>query len=480
MNIVQQKIRTFRFTERLLDLFLLILALFVAITVADIYYTKIIYMYEAQSINYYGILSILCIWLVLIQIFEHDMLYRQITIWNLIRSTFIISFVGITTTITLDYLLKFEIFNRFSLTLFGLLSFSFLLLKRGGMKYFLSYIRHEGLDPKNILIVGSQRRAQRLIHEFGEHREYGIKIQGILDPDSSRIGESVDGVTVSGNISSIRKLIHDKEIDEVFFALDLNLVPNNQSIFNYLNTIGVSYHIMLNENVHRYAEKSLNIIPVTNSYYGIPMLSFQSVSANHIKLYIKNCIEKIFAFILLLLSLPILILFGIIIKCTSSGSVFFKQVRVGLHGRKFYQYKLRSMVIDADNLKDEYMHLNEQSGPVFKIKNDPRLTKVGKFMRKFSIDELPQLINILMGAMNLIGPRPPIPSEVENYKDIHFRRLSMKPGITGLWQVSGRNNIKDFDKWVELDLDYIDNWSFALDLKIALKTVCTVLSGTGS
>jgi lipopolysaccharide/colanic/teichoic acid biosynthesis glycosyltransferase len=137
------------------------------------------------------------------------------------------------------------------------------------------------------------------------------------------------------------------------------------------------------------------------------------------------------------------------------------------------------MIVDAEELKEKYVHLNEQSGPVFKIKNDPRLTRVGKFMRKYSIDELPQLFNILLGSMTLIGPRPPVPSEVKEYKDTHRRRLSMKPGITGLWQVSGRNAIEDFDEWVKIDLEYIENWSFLLDLKIAVRTVSTVLSGTG-
>jgi lipopolysaccharide/colanic/teichoic acid biosynthesis glycosyltransferase len=137
------------------------------------------------------------------------------------------------------------------------------------------------------------------------------------------------------------------------------------------------------------------------------------------------------------------------------------------------------MIVDAEEQKDNFVHLNEQSGPVFKIKDDPRLTSVGKFMRKYSIDELPQLFNIMRGSMNLIGPRPPVPSEVKEYKDSHLRRLSMKPGITGLWQVSGRNTIEDFDEWVKLDLEYIDNWSFLLDFRIAVKTVSTVLSGTG-
>jgi len=209
------------------------------------------------------------------------------------------------------------------------------------------------------------------------------------------------------------------------------------------------------------------------------MLSFHSVSASHFKLYIKNGIEKAFALLLLFFSIPVLLLFSILVKYSSKGPVLFKQERVGLHGRKFFQYKLRSMIVNAEEMKGHYAHLNEQIGPVFKIKNDPRLTRVGKFMRKYSIDELPQLFNILFGSMNLIGPRPHPTSEVNEYKDLHLKRLSMKPGVTGLWQVSGRNKIKDFDEWVKLDLEYIDNWSFALDLKIAMKTVGTVFSGTG-
>jgi len=153
--------------------------------------------------------------------------------------------------------------------------------------------------------------------------------------------------------------------------------------------------------------------------------------------------------------------------------------RVALNGRKFYQYKFRTMVSNAEDLRKDLDHLNEQSGPVFKITKDPRITKLGFFLRKFSLDELPQLINVLKSDMNLIGPRPPIPSEVQEYTVEQLRRLSMKPGITGNWQVNGRNTLAEFKDWVKLDLEYIDNWSFSLDLKIILKTIIVVLSGTG-
>ncbi len=479
MNIVQQKIKTFRYTDRLFDLFLLFISARLSIVAERIYHSKSWHALDPVSFHFYALIIIFTVWIVLIQIFESDMVYRRTTVWNIIKNTALISFIGVTTTITLDFLLEAELFKRSTILFFGNISFLLLLLKRGGMKYFLSSIRQEGLDPKNILIVGSKKRAERIIHEFSEHKEYGLRIRSILDPDSSRTGHAVDGMTVTADMSNFREEIQDKEIDEVFFAIDLNLIPNIHELFTYLDTIGVSYHMMISESVHTYADENLDIVPIANSYYGMPMLSFHSLTASYIKLYLKNGIEKVFAIMLLIFSFPLLLLFGVLVYCTSKGPILFKQERVGLHGRKFYQYKLRSMIVDAEELKVQYAHLNEQSGPVFKIKDDPRLTKVGKFMRKYSIDELPQLFNILLGSMTLIGPRPPVPSEVKAYTDIHHRRLSMKPGITGLWQVSGRNKIQDFDKWVKLDLEYIDNWSFMLDIKIAFKTVSTVLSGTG-
>jgi exopolysaccharide biosynthesis polyprenyl glycosylphosphotransferase len=181
----------------------------------------------------------------------------------------------------------------------------------------------------------------------------------------------------------------------------------------------------------------------------------------------------------LLCAAPVMIAVAIIIKATSRGPVFFQQVRSGRNGRRFTMLKFRSMVLDAEQRQAQLMHLNEMSGPVFKIRNDPRVTKIGGFIRKTSIDELPQLLNILWGDMSLVGPRPPLPSEVEQYKPWQRRRLSVKPGLTGLWQVSGRNNV-DFDEWMALDLRYIDNWSLWLDTKILLRTLPAVLFRAGA
>jgi exopolysaccharide biosynthesis polyprenyl glycosylphosphotransferase len=172
-------------------------------------------------------------------------------------------------------------------------------------------------------------------------------------------------------------------------------------------------------------------------------------------------------------------LIAVVLKLTSKGPVFFRQERVGMNGRRFTFFKFRSMVVDADRRKDELKHLNEMDGPVFKIKNDPRVTRVGRFLRKFSLDELPQMWNVLKGDMSLVGPRPPVPSEVEKYEFWARRRLSIRPGLTCLWQISGRNSI-NFQQWMELDLQYIDNWTLGLDFKILLKTVPAVLGGRGA
>jgi len=479
MNIIQEKIQTFRFSDRLIDLILLFVSARLAIIAERVIHSKSWHALDPQSFHFSALIIVFIIWIILIQLLESDFIYRRTPVLNIIKTTAIISFIGVTTTITLDFLLKTDLFKRSTIGFFGIISFILLLMKRGGLKYFLSSIRQEGFDPKNILIIGSHKRAERIIHEFKEHGEYGLKIRSILDPVTSRVGMAVDGMMVTGDMSNFKETLKDLAIDEVFFAVDLNLIENIHEIFTYLDTIGVSYHMMINESVHTYSDKHLNIRPISSNYYNMPMLSFHAIKASHFKLYIKNGIEKVFAVLLIIFSFPVLLFFGLVVYFTSKGPIQFKQERVGLHGRRFYQYKLRSMILNAEEIKSQFAHLNEQSGPIFKIKDDPRLTRVGKLMRKYSIDELPQLFNILLGSMTLIGPRPPVPSEVSEYKDNHLRRLSMKPGITGLWQVSGRNKLKNFDQWVKLDLEYIENWSFLMDFRIAIKTVSTVLSGTG-
>lgn len=218
-----------------------------------------------------------------------------------------------------------------------------------------------------------------------------------------------------------------------------------------------------------------------DDFYGKPMLVFRSVPEASWQAIAKQLIDFVGALILLIVTAPLLIGVALAIRFGSQGPVFFRQQRAGLNGRPFNMLKFRSMVTNAEQLKQELAQLNEMSGPVFKVSNDPRVTPVGRFIRKWSIDELPQLINILLGDMSLVGPRPLPVDEVDRFDDrSHRRRLSVKPGLTCLWQVAGRNNVKDFNEWVRLDLEYIDNWSIWLDLKILVRTVPVVLTGAGA
>ena len=189
---------------------------------------------------------------------------------------------------------------------------------------------------------------------------------------------------------------------------------------------------------------------------------------------IKRIIDIVASFIGLILLSPLILIVSILIKLESKGEVIFKQKRVGLNGKEFYMYKFRSMVINAEELKEQLESQNEMSGPMFKIKDDPRITKVGKFIRKTSIDELPQLINVIKGDMSLVGPRPSLPKEVEKFEQWMMERLEVKPGLTCIWQISGRNNI-DFEDWMKLDIKYVRERSFKLDMKLILKTVLVLL-----
>jgi exopolysaccharide biosynthesis polyprenyl glycosylphosphotransferase len=208
-------------------------------------------------------------------------------------------------------------------------------------------------------------------------------------------------------------------------------------------------------------------------------LHFQTYQPRPHQMAIKRLFDIAASAAGLIVLSPLLLTVALIIKLTSRGPIFFRQKRVGLHGKPFNMLKFRSMVVNAEELKAKLEALNEQTGPVFKIKNDPRITGIGRFIRKYSIDELPQLLNVLRGEMSVVGPRPPLPGEVEKYAAWQRRRLSVRPGLTCIWQVSGRNQIS-FEEWMYLDMQYIDNWTLLTDLSLILKTVPVVITGNGA
>lgn len=329
-----------------------------------------------------------------------------------------------------------------------------------------------GFTSRNILLIGSHENAIQFVRLINQHRNWGLNLVGYLDGFRSENLEPY-GVKRLGDTKDIARILEKNVIDEVLFAVSPDRLLSIESAIQKCEEIGIKVHIT--------AKFFDNIASRTEleEFGGIPVLTLTRVPCHAIQLFTKRIIDIVVASTGLLLTLPVFAITALLIRITSKGPVFFRQTRCGLNGRNFTMYKFRTMCHDAEIKLMDVTHLNRMSGPVFKAADDPRITRVGRLLRKLSIDELPQLWNVLKGDMSLVGPRPPIPDEVEKYERWQRRRLSMRPGITCLWQVSGRN-IVDFDEWMQLDLKYIDNWSLWLDVKLMLKTLPAVLSTAGA
>jgi len=310
------------------------------------------------------------------------------------------------------------------------------------------------------------------IDQIIETDDWGYIINGIVSDSEKVIQKYKDRFPVFSEKDDFSYLITNNVVDEVFFYQQSFNTKSIEERIKQCKDIGVGFHI--HNNVLIFSGLKPTVTFVNQQF----VLSFINSPGNYFSLKVKVILYFILTLIILILISPVMLLISVLIKLEDGGPVFFKQVRVGRHGRLFKCFKFRTMVVNAEELREKLMALNEVDGPVFKIKNDPRITKIGRFLRKTSLDELPQFFNVLFGDMSIVGPRPPIPSEVEQYERNLIRRLSINPGITCIWQVSGRNNVP-FDRWMEMDMEYIDNWSLALDMKIILRTIKVVLRGNG-
>ena len=279
---------------------------------------------------------------------------------------------------------------------------------------------------------------------------------------------------VIGAVRDLEETLKEHVVDEVYFASTAHEhSPEVQKSIQTCERLGVPFALPVCS--YRLARAK----PVGEMAEGDGYAHFLSVRHKPLQLWVKRLFDIVASSIALALLTPLLVVTAIAVKVTSRGPVLFKQKRVGLHGRTFDMLKFRSMVVDAEALKERLIKENEQTGPVFKMKRDPRITAVGRFIRRFSIDELPQFVNVLRGDMSIVGPRPPIPSEVAKYEAWQRRRLSVRPGLTCVWQVSGRNEI-GFREWMLLDMRYIDHWSLVQDFQLILRTVPVVLTGRGA
>ncbi len=369
----------------------------------------------------------------------------------------------------LDQVLLQDRVSRTWMLLFSGLSFVLLLAEKIALRLLARDLRKHGLNQRAVLIAGAPEAVRQLAQSIEDHTGWGLRIVGLIHTDGS--GSAPGGQPVWGGVDDILRVVSEHVVDDVFFAVTPNELPALQTIFEALQEQGIQTRIALDLLPPAHSKVQLD------SLAGRPVVTLSPAPSSLPLLLFKRLYDVCIGVVLLTISLPVILVLAILIRITSSGSVLYRQTRCGLNGRRFTMYKLRTMVTDADARRAELKHLNTMSGPAFKMDHDPRITPLGHYLRRFSLDELPQFWNVVRGDMSLVGPRPL--EEKEPYTRRQRRRLSMKPGITCLWQVSGRSDL-DFDRWMELDLEYIDTWSPTLDFKIMLKTVPAVLSRRGA
>ncbi|MBI5643978.1 MAG: sugar transferase [Deltaproteobacteria bacterium] len=420
----------------------------------------------------YLLYIILPVWALLL---KYNKVYHSIRTQSVLSSLWSVTktaLMGGLFLMTSIFVFKIWGLSRAFIFIFILVNTSAFAVERLLLHAFFHHIRRRGYNYRNVLIIGTGNRAIRFFDTISSHPEWGLKISGFIDKDPGKKGRMIQGKSILGTLEEIQGILIEHHIDSVVFVGPRNWLDEVEKIIVPCETIGVQIQIACD-----FYPNTLSKIHF-DTLGNWPLLAFMPPPHYGGFIFVKRAIDVAFSALVLFFAAPLFIFTAAGIKLTSPGPVFFRQKRCGLSGRVFELLKFRTMVNGAESIKSSIEHLNEMSGPVFKVRNDPRITPFGRFLRKFSLDEFPQFINVLKGDMSIVGPRPPIPNEVEKYDYSQRRRLSVKPGITCLWQVAGRNKI-GFSDWVKLDLEYIDKWSMSLDLKIILKTIPAMLKGTG-
>jgi len=379
---------------------------------------------------------------------------------------------------TTIFLFQAKSFSRAVFFLFLALAFVFVALGRLALRAAVARLGGKRETLRNVLIVGADAEAHAVRRHVEAHSEYRVRVVGHLRTPGDATRRTAadapeDGEAVIGSIDELKSIVDDHVVDEVIFVVQPAEIVACETQIAWCEEVGVTVHLRVD------FIRTLVARTYPTDLDGMPMLTFSSTPQDPAGLLIKRALDIAVSAVALLLLSPLLALTALAVRLGSSGPVIFSQLRVGLNGRPFRLHKFRSMYRDAEGRRAGLAAQNEASGPVFKIARDPRVTPLGRWLRKFSIDELPQLWNVLVGDMSLVGPRPPLHDEVVRYQRWQKRKLSMKPGITCLWQVNGRSAIP-FEDWMRLDLEYIDNWSLGLDLKILLRTIPAVVLARGA
>ena len=355
----------------------------------------------------------------------------------------------------------------------GILIPVFLIVSRIVFRAWLWRLRRRGIGVDRLLIVGAGEVGRMVMRSVVAQPELGYEIIGFLDDDPGKSNTALGRLRGLGTLDSLQDVLKSTPIDEVIVALPWHAHRKIVQVVQEVQQANVRPRIVPDLFALMLGRVQLDQIN------GIPLIGMQPVAITGFNLAVKRLLDVLVSILALTLAAPFWLLIPIAIKLDSPGPVLFNQVRIGRAGRPFVVHKFRSMVADAEEQKDSLRSLNEADGPLFKIKEDPRTTRVGRLIRRTSLDELPQFLNVLKGDMSLVGPRPALPEEVAQYEEWHKRRLEASPGITGLWQVSGRSLV-GFEEMVLLDTFYCENWSFGLDLKILFKTIPRVILGEGA
>ena len=337
----------------------------------------------------------------------------------------------------------------------------------------MAQLRQRGIGTRRMLLVGAGEVSRKIMRLLLANPSLGFDVAGFLDDNPERGQRDLGPFTALGAIDNLAEVLREKQVDEVIVTLPWQYHRRIMSVLAICERAGVRARVvpdMLQMSLDRVDFEVLK---------GIPLLGVKHMSLSGPRSAVKRALDLIVAVIGLIITLPIMLLIAIAIKIDSPGPVLFVQERIGKNGQPFKTYKFRSMVLQAEALREHFLPLNEADGPLFKIREDPRATNVGRFLRRFSLDELPQFFNVVRGDMSLVGPRPALPSEVEDYEAWHRKRLEVTPGMTGLWQVSGRSDLS-FDEMMLLDIYYVENWSPFVDISIMLRTIPRVLSGEGA
>jgi exopolysaccharide biosynthesis polyprenyl glycosylphosphotransferase len=372
-----------------------------------------------------------------------------------------------------EYLLRLDLSRSF-LGLFSAYAWVLLLLFRLTAGRVVGVIRRGFAAPHYVMVVGTGERAIRMAEALEQSAEYGVRLRGFLSEQTEDAPAEIalGAVYKVQPIGELPSILRQHVVDEIIFAVGSESLADLEEVFLLCDEEGVRTRVAVDFFPHVNSTVSLDRFGST------PVLTFSAAPYDEIRLLVKRLTDIAAAAAGLVVLAPFMAVISIVIRLTSPGPAIFRQVRCGLNGRRFLFYKFRSMCQNAEELKPALEHLNTRE-TVFKIPDDPRLTPVGRYLRKFSIDEWPQLWNVLRGDMSLVGPRPAVPGEVDRYQRWQRRRLRMRPGLTCLWAVCGRDNV-DFETWMKLDMQYIDNWSLALDWKILLRTIPHVLMGHGA